>query len=122
MAKVANLALSFVLELCLLAAFGYWGFKTGTGLLQQILLGIGIALVIATIWGIFLAPASKRRLPGVARLLLKTVLFGLGVSALYASGRAGLAISLGMAFVVNSVLAILWGQERLSETISQRGE
>ena len=29
--KYANLALAFLLELCALAALGYWGFVTGGG-------------------------------------------------------------------------------------------
>ena len=114
MAKSANLALSFLLELCLLAAFGYWGFKKGTNLPVQILLGIGVPILIAIIWGIFLAPASKRRLPGLARLLLQIVLFALGAGALYSAGSTGLAIMLSALFLLNRILAILWGQERLS--------
>ena len=113
--KTVNLALSFLLELYLLAAVGYWGFKTGTGLLPHILFGIGLPIGIIVLWGIFLAPASTRKLPGVIGLILKLILFALASSALYSTGQTTLAIILAGVFLVNSALAILWGQEKLSQ-------
>jgi Protein of unknown function (DUF2568) len=38
--KTANVALRFLLELCILVALGYWGFQTGQGQLAKIALGI----------------------------------------------------------------------------------
>ena len=49
MIKSANLALRFLLELCALVAFGYWGFQTGQGLLLKIGLGIGVPLVAVAV-------------------------------------------------------------------------
>jgi Protein of unknown function (DUF2568) len=43
--KGANLLLAFLLELCALGAFGYWGFTTGSTTLAKIGLGIGAPLV-----------------------------------------------------------------------------
>lgn len=57
--KLLNLALRFLLELCLLAAVGYWGFKTQSGLLMKILFGIGLPVLIAVLWGTFLAPGQS---------------------------------------------------------------
>lgn len=114
MLKLINLVLSFALELCLLAAFGYWGFQQDVGPVSKILLSLGIPLAVAVIWGIFLAPASKNRLPGVARSLLQILLFGLAVSALYSIRLAGPAVILGSLFLLNKVLAIVWGQDQLS--------
>jgi hypothetical protein len=53
--KGANLALRFLLELCALGALGYWGFKTGGGLIAKIGLGIGAPLVAAVVWGTFVS-------------------------------------------------------------------
>jgi hypothetical protein len=36
----ADLALAFLLELCALAALGYWGVRTGGGLVTKTALGI----------------------------------------------------------------------------------
>lgn len=60
--KPANLALRFLLELCILVALGYWGFKTRAGWAVKIGLGIGGPLVVAVVWEIFLAPNSSIRL------------------------------------------------------------
>jgi hypothetical protein len=37
----ANLGLRFLLELCALAAFGYWGFRVGPNLAARFVLGLG---------------------------------------------------------------------------------
>jgi hypothetical protein len=109
--KAANLALSFLLELCLLAALGSWGFRTGTNTISRILLGIGSPLLAALIWGIFLAPKSTRRLRGLALELLKILIFALAVAALYVSGQSVLALIFGLAVALNLILAWLWKQE-----------
>ena len=46
----ANLALRFILELCALAALGYWGFQTGQNLFVKIVLAIGAPLLAAYDW------------------------------------------------------------------------
>jgi hypothetical protein len=56
--KSINLGVRFLLELCMLAAVGYWGFKTSSGWLLKTLPGIGTPLLIAVIWGSFVAPKA----------------------------------------------------------------
>ncbi|HEX6711657.1 MAG TPA: DUF2568 domain-containing protein [Rubrobacter sp.] len=41
----ANLARAFLLELCALAALGYWGVSVGGGLVTKRALGLGTPLV-----------------------------------------------------------------------------
>jgi hypothetical protein len=108
--KSANLALRFVLELCALAALGYWGCRTGQGLIRKIGLGVGAPLLAALIWGILLAPASSMRVHGAIHLVLQVVIFGLAVAALAAAGRPTLAWMLGIAVVINGVLMYVWRQ------------
>ncbi len=43
----ANLAARFILELCALAALGYWGFKTGGDWAARVGLGVGAPLLAA---------------------------------------------------------------------------
>ncbi len=109
-AKYANLALSFLLELCMLAAFGYWGLKTGSDGLTQVVLGIGTPLLVAVIWGIFLAPASSRRLRNPLRLVLEATIFGVAILALHAAGQSSLASLLGIVYVINKALQFVWRQ------------
>jgi hypothetical protein len=108
--KTLNLAVRFLLELCLLAALGYWGFHTGQGAFAKIALGIGAPLLIAVVWGILLAPRAARRLHEPWRVLLECVLFGLGTVGLVAAGRPVLAAILALAFALNRMLILAWGQ------------
>jgi hypothetical protein len=105
--KGANLVLRFLLELCALAALCYWGFKTGTGPISKVVLGIGAPLAAAVLWGTFVAPVS---VPGALRLLLEPAVFGGAAAALYSAGRPGLAWALGLAYVINRVLIFVWDQ------------
>ncbi len=110
MVKSANLALRFLLELCILAAVGYWAFHTVRGVIAKIGLGIGLPLVTAIVWGLFLAPASSLRLHGAGHLILEVVIFGLAAAALFASHHPTLAGTFLLITVVNKALMVLWGQ------------
>lgn len=106
--KSINLGLAFFLELAMLAAFAFWGFQTGKIPIMKFLLGIGIPLVVAVIWGIFMAPKSSMQLQGAAYFAVKLMLFSMAAVALYATGRHGLGIALAVAFVINTVLLYVW--------------
>jgi Protein of unknown function (DUF2568) len=108
--KSVNLALAFLLELAMLAAFAYWGFQSGSSTLLKIFMGIGIPLLVIVIWGIFMAPNSARHLQGGAYLALKAVLFGLAVMALMAAGRTTLGVVFAVVVVINTILVYVWGQ------------
>ena len=108
--KLGNLALRFVLELCLLAALGYWGFSVGGTLIVKILLAALIVVAVAGIWGEFLSPKRSVQLPGAARLVMEVVLFALAVAALAATGHPAPAAALGAVYAVNLGLILLWKQ------------
>ncbi|HNO94537.1 MAG TPA: YrdB family protein [Anaerolineales bacterium] len=108
--RYLNLALRFLLELCMLAAVGFWGFKTHQTWLLKILFGIGLPLLIAIVWGTFLAPRATRPLTGASFLTLELILFSSGAIALFASGKPTLGWIYTIALVVNKVLLIVWKQ------------
>ncbi|MFJ2580270.1 YrdB family protein [Kitasatospora aureofaciens] len=98
---VVNGGLAFGLELAMLAALCYWGFKTGSNLVTRVLLGIGAPALAATVWGLFLAAGGpKYRLPLAAEIVLKLVVLGTGALALYGTGRTTLAWVYGVLVVV----------------------
>lgn len=109
-AKSANLALSFILELCMLAALGYWGFTTGSAVVVQLSLCLGVPLLAAVVWGIFLAPASSRQLRGPLHLILEVLLFALAIIALFTAGQPTLGGIFGVVYVINLVLRLVWRQ------------
>lgn len=106
----ANVALRFLLELCLLAALGYWGFKTGSTAIAKLALGLGSPLLAATLWGLFVAPRSNMQLAEPLRLALEVVLFGCAAAVLYATGQPHLARGLVLVAAINRILMYLWGQ------------
>jgi hypothetical protein len=108
--KGLNVAIRFLLELCVLAAVGYWGFKTGSGWLLKILLGIGAPLLIAVIWGMFGAPKANMQLQGFMLIALEVVVFGSGVAALFATKNYSLAWSFAVIVIINRILMFAWKQ------------
>jgi hypothetical protein len=108
--KGLNLLVRFLLELCMLAAVGYWGFTTQSGWVMKIILGIGLPLLMAVIWGLFLAPRATHPLRGVTRELLELLLLGSGAVALFANGKPTLGWVYTSTLIVNKVLLILWKQ------------
>jgi hypothetical protein len=108
--KLANLALRFVLELCLLAALGYWGYAVGGTLAVSILLAVMIVVGTAVVWGVLLSPKRAVQWPAAARLVLEVALFGLAVAALAGTGHPALAAALGVVYVINKGLTLGWKQ------------
>ncbi len=109
--KNGNLALAFLLELCALAALAYWGFNTGSDTLIHIILGIGAPLIAAIVWGTFLAPRAAKRIPPLASLVLKILVFGAAALGLAAVGQTTLAVVFAVLVVINLFFAQVWKQE-----------
>ena len=99
--KYANMGLLFFLELGVLAALCYWGFAVGSGIVVQILLGIGAPVLAAGIWGWWGAPRSSHRLKGYQFLILRIVFFGTGCLALFAASQTGLGVLFTVLVVIN---------------------
>ena len=108
--KGANLLLRFLLELCALGALGYWGFKTGSGLVAKIGLGIGAPLIVAVVWAMFVSPQAPVQLSGLLVLILQVLVFGSAAAALAATGHRTLAVVFAAIVVINAVLMYVWGQ------------
>jgi hypothetical protein len=108
--KGANLALRLILELCALAALGYWGLKTGGGLVAKIGHGIGAPLVAAVVWGAFVSPQAPVHLPGPLSLLLQALVFGSAAAALVSTGHRTLAVVFLVIVVINAALMYVWDQ------------
>lgn len=109
--ELLNLGLRFLLELCILAIFGYWGFKTGgNSTLMKFLLGIGSPILFAIIWGIFLAPKSSMQLGEPWLFLVELIVFGLTCWALYSTGKINLTVAFGVIYIINKILILIWRQ------------
>jgi hypothetical protein len=108
--KQLNLALRFGLELSLLAAVGYWGFRLQASWPMKILLGIGLPVLVAIAWGLFVAPKATYALSGPLHLGVELGLLALGAGALFASGKPTLSWVYTIAVIANKTLLALWKQ------------
>jgi hypothetical protein len=108
--KEANAAFRFALEMCTLAVFVWWGFATEDGP-PALLRGFGVALLTVTVWGVFGAPNAPLRTSPSIRLALLAVIYGWAVAALWTIDQRLLAVGFTAAALVNTTLAILFGQD-----------
>ena len=107
MAQVWNwlwLTVAFLAELAALAAFAGWGWSAVDATGWRLLLAVATPAVAAALWGVFAAPRAPVRVPALT-VLVKVVVFGAAVLALFATGHPVLAIVLGAAAVLSSLLS-----------------
>jgi hypothetical protein len=99
-----NLLVRFALEIIMLIVLGCWGWQLGHDWLRY-LLAAALPLIAATLWGVFRIPndpkAAPVAIPGIARLLLELILFGLAVYALHALGRTQQSIWMAVIVIVH---------------------
>jgi hypothetical protein len=106
--KPINLGLAFLLELCMLMAFGYWGFHTGQSTVAHFALGLGAPVLAAIFWGLFMAPKAVRPVATPLHLALVVLIFGLAALALASAGQPVLAWVFGVVSLINQVLLRVW--------------
>ena len=102
--KWANLALAFLLELAMLGALAYWGFHTGGGWLAKVLLGIGVPLGVAVLWGLFMAPQAAFPVARPLYWTLFAVFFGVAALALGFAGQRTLGVVFAVVVILNVAL------------------
>ncbi|MEV0494258.1 YrdB family protein [Streptomyces atratus] len=102
---MTNELLAFVIESAALACLSWWGFTAGGGAAARWLLGLGTPAVAIVLWGLFAAPRARVRLPLWGVLLVKAVVLGGGVYAVYRVGHPVAAAVAGVVVVVNTGLA-----------------
>jgi hypothetical protein len=94
-----NLAVRFLLEIVMLIALACWGWHL-TGNWMRYVAAAGFPVIAAVLWGVFRIPNDPKpapvAVPGVIRLLLEWLLFGLAVWAMYDLGyiKSALVITL----------------------------
>lgn len=85
--RQANLALSFLLELALIASLAYAGDQVaGNSDVLAVVLGVLLPVIAIVIWSRFAAPRAPRRLAGLRLLALKFVLFAVAAVLLMVVG------------------------------------
>ena len=95
--------LAFLAELGSLAALAFWGFTVPSGGAARVLLGVGLPVAAALLWGLFAAPRAVVRIIALV-VLTKVAVQGGAVAALAVAGHPWLAVVLGAAAAVGQLL------------------
>jgi hypothetical protein len=95
--------LAFLAELGALAALAFWGFTEPAGGVGRVLLGVGLPVAAAVLWGLFAAPRAVVRVP-VLVVVTKVAVLGGAVAALAVTGHPWLALALGAAAALGQLL------------------
>lgn len=107
-----NLVVRFLLEIALLTIFAYWGWNKFSDISRYVA-GIGLPIIIATVWGIFRVEGDPGKamvaIPGWLRLLYEVVLF---VSAAYLLFRLQLN-TWAYVFIIVSIAHYLISYDRI---------
>ena len=105
----ADHGLRFLLEIALLASLAYWGFSQQAGGASVGARGRS-SLVIAVVWGRFIAPKASHPTTDPPRLLLELALFAAGVAALFAAAETVLALVFAALVLVHLSLTFVRDQ------------
>lgn len=103
-----NAALRFLLEVAALVILGYWGYRSADGPLLKVVLGLGLPLLVAVVWGMLGSPAAPYRLGEGPRLLLEVVILGGATLAIYDMDRVATALAFGVIAAINTIRVHLW--------------
>jgi hypothetical protein len=104
--KWCNAGLRAVMELGIVVALGYWGYKTGESTTAKILLSVGAPLIGFGIWGL----VDFRNAGSFAeplRLMEELIISGLAALAWYVAGAQSMGWMLGIIAIVHHVLVYL---------------
>ena len=99
----ANDVVAFLVEMVVLGLLAWAGFAADATLWLRLLLGIGLPLVAAVLWGLFAAPRARISSPPL-RLATKLLVLGAGVLAGFLVLPAAWAAAFAVVVVVNLVL------------------
>jgi len=110
--KWFNLALRIIMELGIVIAFGYWGYKTGKGIGMKTLLCIGAPMLGFGFWGLVdFRRAGK--ISEILRLIQELTISGVAVVSLYVVGAKGMGVTLGLISIFHHAGVYLAGETLL---------
>lgn len=115
MMATIGLGLHFILEICALLAVAYWGWQSNDDLFPRLLLGVGVPVALAAIWGIFRVPndpgPARVAVSGPVRLVIEWAILGFAVWCLFSAGLPTLGWVMLAAVVIDYVIMarrVLW--------------
>ena len=98
------LTVAFLAELAALAALAIWGWSAVDPTGWRVVLAVAAPAVAGALWGMFAAPRAPVRV-AVLTVLVKVLVFGAAVLALFATGHPVPAVTLAAAALLSSLLS-----------------
>jgi hypothetical protein len=108
--KAINLTVAFFLEIAMLVAFAYFGFRYPENTVLKYLLMIILPVTAMMLWAYFAAPKSNHRLQQPSRVLFALTMFGAAIFSLNMSGKTMLAAIFAIIVIVNQLLLFILKQ------------
>ncbi|AKD55583.1 YrdB family protein [Spirosoma radiotolerans] len=106
--KVIHQLVAFSLEIAMLISLGMWGFHGDKSTGLKYLMGLGLPLLVAGLWGVWAAPRSSHRLELPYRLLFSLTLFGMAAASFYKMGYPRLAYVFAGVAVISALLELVF--------------
>jgi uncharacterized protein DUF2568 len=113
--RYVNLGLRFVLELGALVALAWWGFHVGDSTVADLVLGLGLPLLAAIVWWLFVAPKARFPVPLRVRAPIEMAIFLSAVLAFWGVGQTGLAVAFAAAAAISELLLYALGEPLAGE-------
>lgn len=99
----ANDVVAFVVELVSLVLIGLWAYRAVEPQWAQLVLGVGLPVGAAVLWGLFAAPRARIRVPWLT-LLVKVLVLGAAVGAAFTILPTVWAVGFGAVVALNLLL------------------
>jgi len=114
--RVLNLGVRFVLELCALAAFGYWAATIPAAMTMRIIAASSAVIAVGLFWGAFVSPKARFPSGRFGPVVLGLLVFLGAAALLWRRHHTSLAGAYAVVAVVSS--AVLFA---LPQTSGSRG-
>jgi len=104
--KAINLTAALFLEIAMLVAFAYFGFRYPGNTVMKYLQMIILPVTAMMLWAYFAAPKSNHRLQQPSRVLFALTMFGAAIFLLNMSGKTMLAAVFAIMVIINQLLLL----------------
>lgn len=102
--RAVNLVVRFLLEIAALIVFSYWGWTLQSSTATRAAAALLIPLLVAGLWGMFIAPKARVPTGRLGRAGLGLVVFLGAAAALAARQRTSLAEAFAAVAIVSSLI------------------
>jgi hypothetical protein len=101
-----NMVVTFLLELAMLAAYGFGGYELSSNTIVRWVLAVLFPVIVGVLWGVFLSPKASITLPYAVKLAGRFILMIGGALILWSAHLTVLATIYTIALVVSIVLTL----------------